>query len=152
MKIKLEKIVDELEMQFDESHSFLNLKTGEVVGVTSGDLRAAEDEEPYEHLPEWQQENRVVANDIIENFEDYVELPTEEDINDYDIMEDFCLTVVDDTRQEALFVAIRGRGAFRRFKDLIIDFNIEDQWYLFRAERLKEIAIQWCEDNDIAYE
>ena len=62
IQVKLKDIIEEMEIQFEESHSFLNIKTGEIVFVTSKDLRAAEDEEPFNHLPEWQQENRMIAN------------------------------------------------------------------------------------------
>jgi hypothetical protein len=151
IKVNLKDIVDELEMQFEESRILLNRKTGEILRVTSEDLVAAEDDEPFDHLPEWEQENRMVAMDVVENFENYIELPTKYDINEYDIMEDFCLTVSVQRKQDSLLRAIRGKGAFRRFKDEIIDFEIEDQWYSYRDERFKQIAIEWCKDNNISY-
>lgn len=138
-------------MQFEESRTFLNLKTGEIISITSDDLRAAEDEEPYDHLPDWQQENRNVAIDVCENFEKYKELPTKYEVNEYEIMEDFCLTLNNQRKRDNLLNAIKGKGAFRRFKDKIIDFDIEEQWYSFRDERLKEIAIEWCQDNNVNY-
>jgi hypothetical protein len=151
IKVRLKDIVDELEIQSEESRSLLNIKTGEILIVTSEDLRAAEDEEPFDHLPEWEQENRIVIIDVVENFENYIELPTKYEVNEYDIMEDFCLTVSDPRKQDSLLRAIRGKGAFRRFKDKIIDFEIEDQWYSYRDERFKQIAIEWCKDNNISY-
>jgi hypothetical protein len=151
IKVKLKDIVDELEIQFEESRALLNTKTGEILIVTSENLRAAEDEEPFEHLPEWEQESRMVAIDVVENFENYIELPTKYEVNEYDIMEDFCLTVSNQKKQDSLLRAIRGKGAFRRFKDKIIDFEIEDHWYSYRDERFKQIAIKWCKDNSINY-
>ena len=69
VQVKLKDIIEELEIQFEESQSFLNIKTGEIIFVTSNDLRAAEDDEPFDHLPDWQQENLRGANDVVENFE-----------------------------------------------------------------------------------
>lgn len=57
VQVKLKDIIEELEIQFEESQSFLNIKTGEIIFVTSNDLRVAEDDEPFDHLPDWQQEN-----------------------------------------------------------------------------------------------
>ena len=57
MKVKLKDIMEELEIQFEESRSFLNIKTGEIVLVTSEDLRAAEDEEPF--AIQWCQDNNI---------------------------------------------------------------------------------------------
>jgi hypothetical protein len=149
--VKLQSIIEELEMQFEESRTFLNIETGEIILVTSEELRAAEEEEPFDHLPDWQEEDRKVAIDVIENFENYKELPTKYEVNEYEIMEDYCITISDQVKRDALLKAIKGKRAFRRFKDKIIDFDIEEQWYSFRDERYKEIAIEWCQDNNVNY-
>ncbi|MED1470068.1 UPF0158 family protein [Bacillus salipaludis] len=151
IQVKLKDIIEEMEIQFEESRSLLNIKTGEFVLVTSEDLRAAEDEKPFDHLPEWEQENRIIAIDVVENFENYLELPTKYEVNEYEIMENFCLTVSDQWKKESLLMAIKGKGAFRRFKDKIIDFEIEDEWYSYRGECFKQIAIEWCQENKINF-
>jgi hypothetical protein len=151
MPVNLKDIIEEMELQFEESRSLLNVKTGEIVLVTSEDLRAAEDEKPLDHLPEWEQEKIKTAIDVVENFENYIELPTKYEINEYEVMEDFCIKVSDKHKQDVLLRAIKGKGAFRRFKDQIIDFKIEDQWYTYRDERYKQMAIKWCQRNNINY-
>nr|WP_246869475.1 hypothetical protein [Priestia megaterium] len=83
----LKDIIEEMEIQFEESRSLLNIKTGEIVLVTSEDLRAVEGEKPFDHLPEWEQENRMIAIDVVKNFENYIELPTKYEVNEYEIME-----------------------------------------------------------------
>ncbi|KAB2331590.1 hypothetical protein F7731_18635 [Cytobacillus depressus] len=151
IQVKLQAIIGEMEIQFEESRTFLSIKTGEIIVVTSDDFRAAEDEEPFDHLPDWEQEDRKVANDVVENFENYKELPTKYELNEYEMLEDFCLTVSDQRKQDILLNVIKGKGAFRRFKDKIIDFEIEDKWYSYRDERFKQIAIEWCLDNNINF-
>jgi hypothetical protein len=151
IRVKLKDIIEEMEIQFEDSRSLLNIKTGEIVLVTSEDLRAVEDEEPYDQLPEWEQENRIIAIDVVENFENYIELPTKYEVNEYEIMENFCLTVSDHRKQDSLLRAIKGKGAFRRFKDKIIDFEMEEQWYSYRDENFKQIAIEWCQENKINF-
>lgn len=151
IQVSLKDIIEEMEVQFEESRSLLNIKTGEIMIVTSEDLRAAEDEEPFDHLPEWEQEDRMTAIDVVENFENYIELPTKNEVNEYEIMENFSLKVMDQRMQESLLMAIKGKGAFRRFKDKIIDFEIEDQWYSYRDECFKQIAIEWCQENKINF-
>jgi hypothetical protein len=114
-------------------------------------LRAVEDKKPIDYLPEWEQENRRIAIDVVDNSENYIELPTKYEVNEYEIMEGFCLIVSDHHKQDSLLRAISGKGAFKRFKDKILDFGIEDQWYSYRDERFKQIAIEWCQDNNISY-
>ena len=151
IQVKLKDIIEEMEIQSIESRSFLNFKTGEIVLVTSDDFRVAEEAEEIDDLPEWQRENIMIAIDVDENFENYIELPTKHDINEYEIMEDFCQIVSDQQKQDTLLRAIKGKGAFRRFKDIVIEFQIEDQWYSYRDKRLKQIAIEWCQDNNVRY-
>jgi hypothetical protein len=66
-------------------------------------------------------------------------------------MERFCYSVDDDERRDGLFNAIRGRGAFRYFKDKIREYGIADDWYQYRDDALREIAIVWCEENENPY-
>ncbi len=47
--------------------------------------------------------------------------------------------------------AIKGRGAFRRFRDQIYRYEIEEDWYAYLDEALKQMAIDWCQENGIAY-
>lgn len=61
------------------------------------------------------------------------------------------LEVLELQGDETLCNAIRGRGAFSKFKDCIHRFEIAENWYKYRAETFKEIAIQWCRDDDIKY-
>ena len=62
----------------------------------------------------------------------------------YSDMEDFIGTVSDSRRQEMLELAIAGREAFRRFKDVLDRWPGElERWYLFSAERSRGRARAW---------
>lgn len=137
-------------MQFYDS-TYLNVKEGVVVQVSNEDLRIAEEEESFDQLPDWQQENIKIAIDIFENFNNYIELPTKFDINEYEMMEDFCYSLTSDKDKNRLLNAINVRGAFRRFKDEIIRLGVRDEWFAFRDERIKKIAIEWCNDHVIEF-
>ncbi len=150
LPVKLKDIIEGLEFQSDEGSSHLNTTTGEVVYTTDYELRAAEDETPRDHLPEWQIEAIRIAGEILET-DHYLPLPTKFDIHEYSIMERFCRSVDDDDMRDDLLNAIQGRGAFRYFKDRIHVYGIAEDWYRYRDEALKEIAIAWCEENEIRY-
>ena len=66
-------------------------------------------------------------------------------------MERFCSSVDDEDMRDDLCNAIRGRGAFRRFKDMIHAYDIAEEWYQYRDAALREMAIAWCEAHGIAY-
>lgn len=67
-------------------------------------------------------------------------------------MHDFSRSVGPDGIRVDLLRAIHGAGAFRIFKDTVRRVGIESAWFAFRADALKQIAIDWCEENQIAWE
>lgn len=152
IRVKLADVIDGLESQSDECSSFLNKKTGEVVLITDEELAAAEDDEPIEDFPDWQQDQVRIAKEIIAEAGDYIPLPTKFDINEYSIMERFCVSLDDPEMSDLLYGLIKGSGAFRRFKDAIREYGIEDEWHSYRNDALKEIAIEWCRENDIQFD
>lgn len=149
--VKLNDIVAELEMMFDETRLFLNSKTGDIVAISDDDFRAAESEEPIEKFPDWQHENIKIAIEILEE-DHYIPLPSKFDVHEYEIMERFCLSLDSERLSGLMYDSIKGSGAFRRFKENIERYNIEQLWYSYRDESLKQIAIDWCQENGIQYE
>jgi hypothetical protein len=149
-QVKLTDIIEGMDCQSDERSAFLNLTTGDVVSVTDEELRAAENDAPLEDFPDWQHDAIRIAGEIIET-DHYLPLPDTFEINEYRIMERFCLAREDEDMRDDLCNAIRGRGAFRYFKDRIRAYGITDEWYQYRDAALQEIAIAWCEAHGIAY-
>jgi hypothetical protein len=150
LRVKLSDLIEGMDFQSDEQSSFLNLTTGEVVSITDEELRAAENDEPLEDFPEWQHDAIRIAGEIRET-DHYLPLPDRFEIHEYRIMERFCLSVDDDDLRDDLSGAIRGRGAFRRFKDRVQAYGIAEEWYRYRDAALREIAMAWCEEHGIPY-
>lgn len=148
--VKLEEIIEALEIQSSEMRSFLNLTNGEIVTVTDEELRVAEDEESIVDLPSWEQDIIKTAQEILEE-DFFISLPSQFEINEYRIIEEFCLSIKEDSIRDTIYNSIKGSGAFRRFKDKIRKLGIEEEWYKYRTNAIKEIAVQWCEENEIEY-
>jgi hypothetical protein len=153
MVVKLSAIIDGMECQGDEMESYLDRVAGEVFTISQETLRAVEDEEDLDAYPDWQQEEIENARRISQDQAgQFVQLPTQWDIHEYDIMERFIETVQDEAAANALYRAIKGRGAFRYFKDMLDELGIQEQWFAFRNQAIKEIAVEWCNNNQIEYE
>ena len=150
--VELTEIITGMESQMDEYTSYLDKNTGKVIAFTDMEIRAAEDDEPLENYPEWEREVIQKAREFVyDTGGEFIPLPTQFDIHEYKIMENFCYSVEDEDISDSLYRAIRGSGAFRRFKDGIYRFGIQDDWYRYRAETFKKMAIEWCEENDVQY-
>lgn len=63
---------------------------------------------------------------------------------EYRWMAEFTGTVRDARLRDRLEVALDGRGAFRRFKNVLLDFpGQRERWFAFRDERLHAAARDW---------
>ncbi|WP_219837589.1 UPF0158 family protein [Paenibacillus sp. R14(2021)] len=148
--VKLIDLVGEIEMQIDDTFTYINSATGEVFMLTREEIGAAEDEKPLEKFPEWQRENIAKAIQILEDEDGiYIDFTLRNDFNEYELMEDFIGALEDEKIREKLFVDIQGRGAFRRFKDNIIEHGVDKQWYDYKERKIKELVIEWCKGHDI---
>ncbi len=68
----------------------------------------------------------------------------------YGDMEDFIGRVGDARARELLQRAIEGRGAFRRFKDTLLEFpDLRADWFAFHDTRTERRALQWLADEGI---
>jgi hypothetical protein len=45
-----------------------------------------------------------------------------------------------------------GAGAFRNFTNAVRRLGVEPAWFSFRADALRQIALGWCEENQIVWE
>ncbi|MCH7686084.1 MAG: hypothetical protein IH899_05285 [Planctomycetes bacterium] len=149
--VSLRDVVMEMDALIDECSSYLNKRTGELVSITDDEMVAAEDEDEIDSdKPEWERQMLEKAREVIDS-DDFLSLPSKFDIHEYSIMEKFCWSCGDQKIGEELEHAIRGSGAFRRFKDAIHNHGIADDWYRFRERAFENIAIDWLEANEIPY-
>ncbi len=143
----------ELEMAFDngsfEMSYFLDLETGEVPLVSDEDRDYIE--EPLEALHEWQQEAAKQAKAIEEgDGERFIEVPMRDSHEGYRDMERFIATVASPRLRERLDRAIAGRGAFRRFRDVLAEHPPEEtRWYAFKQHRVQQRILDWLESIDV---
>jgi len=143
-------IVDAMEMMLDKARSFGNRETGQVVTISLELISAAEEGEEELDLPKWQEAEWELAKRIVRE-DAWLRLPGKYDVNEWEFMRGFADSVRSRRLQEELLDAIHGRGAFRMFKSTIHRHRIEKDWYAFRNEALREIAEEWCEENEVKW-
>ena len=65
-------------------------------------------------------------------------------------MRDFISTVKSERLRQLLENAITGRGAFRRFKNVLSSHPAEmHNWQAFKDERLKQRIIAWLDEYNV---
>ncbi len=135
MKVKLSDIIEAIETSDEYSENFLDCETGEIVWINDMVMDRDEIEEASEKLDE----------------HGFYRLPTSFEIHEYNMLEEFTFSLPEPARGR-LEDAIRGKGAFRRFKDTIRQLGVADQWYEFQSSEYRRKAIEWCIENNLEYE
>jgi hypothetical protein len=148
--VALHDVIEHMQMLSDEHRTYLNRRSGEFISLSDEEFRAAEAEASLDEFPQWQRELIEKAGEVLSS-DDYLPLPSKFDIHEYRIMEDFCHAIEEPEIRERLLNKIRGRGAFGRFKQAIYALEREEEWYRFRDAALERIAVDWLEENGIAY-
>jgi hypothetical protein len=120
-----EALEDAFENNAPEVHSYLHLTTGEVLRVVDGVA------DPQMHA-------RISADP------NYLRIDPVSSREQYRWMERF-IPMVDDTELRGkLAQAIDGKGAFRRFKDVLMTYSADrERWFAFRSERLRTFMEAW---------
>ena len=140
--VKLSLVMEAIEMADDNSTAYYDLEKQELIWYTE-DFGYQQDED-----------DEVIEKMIEEGWRTrFFKLPDKFDINEYRFMEDF---IYDEIPAGAICdqfeAAIRGRGAFRRFRNLAERLGIIDEWYDYKEKAQKKLAIEWCEENGFNYE
>src|SRR5688572_19140044 len=120
-----EALEDAFENNAPEVHSYLHVDTGEVLRVVDGIA------DPEMHAR--------IASDA-----NYMRVDPVSSREQYRWMERFIPMVEDPDLRERLTRAIDGKGAFRRFKDVLMSYGPErERWFAFRSERLRVFMEAW---------
>jgi hypothetical protein len=116
-----------------ETRSYFDQKTGHVVTVV-------------ESRPE-DEEKRAL---ILKSPGRFTGLDPASSREQYRWMERFVSSVADDALRERLVLAIDGKGAFRRFKDVLLTYPVErDRWFAYRSTLLHIYINGWLESKEL---
>ena len=137
MTIRLQQVIQAIEEADDVFTSFWDTKTGETVYLADSLMTGEMDE--------------TFAAEIENAPERYIRFPSKHEIHQYRIMEDFIDQFSPGKAQEELAYTIRGKGAFRRFKQSVRYHGLEQRWYDYLAETYRELAIRWCAEKGLEY-
>ncbi len=149
--VSLQAVADEMDVMSDEMTAYINKRTGELFTVGGEEASIIEEGgEDGEFIPDWQKEILPKVREVLDSG-NFVALPDKFEVHEYSIMEYFSCSVENAELQEELLIAIRGGGAFHRFKEIIHRREIQDDWYSYRNDALKRIAADFLEAEEIAF-
>ena len=144
-KVSLYEVVGALEIASDEMSSFVSKRTGKVVMLSHEAMQLAE-EDSQEDLPDWEEEERRLAKDVLGS-SDWLRLSGKFEVHEWELMNRFGQSLSVPAQCEEVLDAIHGSGAFRVFKSTLRRLCLEDAWFAFRNSVLEAIARQWLGEH-----
>lgn len=141
-------LIDDIIMALDnagfEMRNYYDVKEKEVVLLTENmDFYDDIDEDK---LHDWKKEELELFRNIQEYPDRYVYIEPLQSYEKYNLMQEFASQQENERLSELLAVALNGRGAFRRFKDVLLNFPEERQkWFDFENKWMAERAIEFLE-------
>ena len=122
-----------VERNASDIDSYLELSTGHLITITAGEA-----------------ESVLRKRQIAEHIDNYLRVEPASSREQYRWMERFVGSVVDDSLRERLTISIDGKGAFRRFKDVLLGFPVErERWFGYRANLLHWHIQHWLAHHSI---
>ena len=164
LKIDLYDLEAAFDSSFGEVRHYLDTQTGEVLMVQDDSRRMLEnlleeigpeadlkDALRDSDLPQWQKRALAEAQRVEEGYGTLVKAVPQPDSREaFRDMEAFATTVPDLQLREELQRALEGRGAFRRFKDVLgSSFRERERWFEFKRQRLRERMTDWLASLEI---
>jgi hypothetical protein len=123
-----------VERNASDTESFLDLTSGQVVTIVTGDPEAP-----------------LRRQEVSENIRNFLRIEPASSREQYRWMERFVGSVADEPLRERLIISIDGKGAFRRFKDVLLAYPAErERWFTYRADLLHWHIHTWLESHEIA--
>lgn len=153
LKVNIPELASEMDMGDNlELTAYLDTKTGEIISLPDNVMRGIEDsDDAVKGLPDWEQELVETAGNILADEKNrFLMIPRRESREGYELMAAFAETVIRKGLREKLAIALDGKGAFQRFKNVLHDHPAElERWYAFKDESLREDAIRWLLEHGI---
>lgn len=140
--VPLKLIVQGLEMTADTHDQYLDIEEMKIISLQRNLVETDATPEELE-----------LAEQIKQQYKSrFFPLPDQHEINDYRIMRNFVYSLNESDIKDELESALHGKGAFRRFKSAVHYTGMNNMWYSFRDTVYREIAIKWCQQNNLNYD
>lgn len=153
--VKLSELIEAVEFSSDEHAAWVDLETGCVVRVDQFLLNALEgkDDDTLEVLTEWDRDELALARAITEDSAGrFLDAPDAFGFHEYRHMQCFIESLGETEAAGRLWDAIKGSGAFRRFKNTADRLGLLTAWYRYREDALRTFVRKWAEANQVAVE
>ena len=153
MKVNLSDVIEGIEFENDMLNHYYNKKTGVIIYKEDSETSSysAHDIHKIDQMEEWEKELVSGLYDLNENPQDYIKLPGRDETDEIKMMVEFCNSFSDIKLENTIDSDNDYNKMLHDIKNIIRDKGLINEWYDYREASEKEIAIEWCNKNNIEY-
>ncbi len=150
MKVNLRDVIEAIEYENEFLKHYYNKSTGVIIYLEdeSSAGYTYKDMERIDEFEEWEQELIKELADFEKNKDDYIQLPDSTEIDELAMMREFC----SETANDDLKNAASEKKDLRSIKEAIENSGLLNEWYDYRENKEYNIAVNWCNKNNIEIE
>ncbi|MCC7000168.1 MAG: hypothetical protein IT370_36550 [Deltaproteobacteria bacterium] len=132
--IRWEDLETAFERNAPDTESWLDLRSGGVVTIIDGEPDAP-----------------IKRGEVSASPTDFLRIDAASSREQYRWMEHFVASVTEPALRERLVISIDGKGAFRRFKNVLLSYPVErERWFSYRSELLRYQMQEWLTEKGIS--
>ena len=153
MKVNISDVIECIEFENENLNHYYNKNTGIIIYKESSETSnySAADYNRINEFEEWERELIESLYDLENNPDNYIKLPGEDEISELNMMINFCNSFNDFSIDDIVNKNTDDIKKIQKIKKLIEEKNMLNDWYDFREQTEKQIAIDWCNKNNIEY-
>lgn len=150
LKVDLNDVIECIEFEGELLQHYYNKNTGIIMYIEDSSTATykADDIHNLNNFEDWEKELILSLHDFKENPSDYIQLPSYDDINEHGMMIEFCNKIEDIELRNKI---LNNKDSFRELRQSIENEGFINEWYDYREAAEINLAIKWCNDNNIEY-
>ena len=150
LKVDLNDVIECIEFEGELLQHYYNKNTGIIMYIEDSSTATykADDIHNLNNFEDWEKELILSLHDFRENPSDYIQLPSYDDINGHGMMIEFCNKIEDIELRNKI---LNNKDSFRELRQSIENEGFINEWYDYREAAEINLAIKWCNDNNIEY-
>ena len=134
--VRWAELATAVERNAPDTESFLDSRTGEVITLVDAAPGSQE-----------------LRTRVMSGGDAFIRVEPASSREQYKWMERFVVGVTDPVLRDRLIISIDGKGAFRRFKDALLNYPVErERWFSYRGELLHWHIQEWFRRDGITTE
>lgn len=153
MKVELSDVMEAIEFEGEALTHYYNKKTGVIIYLEDESTAnyKAEDINNLDSFEEWERELITALHDLKVNSDNYIQLPSLDDINEYNMLKEFSKVIKDEKLISLINETNGGEDQMRKIIEHIRKIGKIEEWYDFREDAEYNLAKEWCNKNNISY-